>query len=121
MTARGQGSVDLFSYGTLRQPNVQLATFGRLLEGRPDALEGFTLSPMAIEDPHVIATSGSPVHTIARPSGDPADRVPGLVFTITEAELESADRYEAGPIKRIAATLASGGEAFVYVSAEESE
>ena len=31
----------LFSYGTLQQDEVQLATFGRLLEGRKDALPGY--------------------------------------------------------------------------------
>jgi hypothetical protein len=31
----------LFSYGTLRQPEVQRTTFGRELEGRPDAIVGF--------------------------------------------------------------------------------
>jgi hypothetical protein len=31
----------LFSYGTLQQPDVQRATFGRLLRGEPDALVGF--------------------------------------------------------------------------------
>lgn len=34
----------LFSYGTLQQENVQIATFGRLLNGAPDALVGFKLS-----------------------------------------------------------------------------
>jgi hypothetical protein len=111
-------TVLLFSYGTLRLADVQRATFGRLLEGRRDALAGFALSPMTITDPHVIATSGSAVHTIARPSGNPADEVLGLVFEISLAELEAADRYESGAIRRIRATLASGGEAFVYVSAE---
>ena len=40
----------LFSYGTLQQQNVQLATFGRLLKGSPDSLVGFvqTLFEMAI-------------------------------------------------------------------------
>lgn len=121
MSERDDGRVALFSYGTLRQPNVQLATFGRLLEGRSDSLAGFALSPMAIEDPHVVATSGSAVHTIARPSGDPADRVAALVFEITNAELEAADRYESGAIRRIWARLASGREAFVYVRAEPPE
>jgi hypothetical protein len=111
-------SLSLFSYGTLRQPEVQRATFGRLLEGRPDVLTGFALSPMAITDPHVIATSGSAVHTIARPSGNPADRIPGLVFRVTAEELEAADRYESGPIRRIPVRLASGDESFVYVSAD---
>jgi hypothetical protein len=113
-----QSEILLFSYGTLRQENVQLATFGRLLEGRPDALLGFALSPMAITDPHVIAASGADVHTIARPSGDPADRIPGLAFPLTPAEIEAADRYESGPIERIRVRLESGTEAFVYVAAE---
>lgn len=111
-------AIPLFSYGTLRQENVQLATFGRLLEGRSDSLAGFTLSPMAITDPHVVAASGSAVHTIARPSGNPADRIPGTVFTLTRAEIEAADRYEAGPIERIRVRLESGAGAFVYVAAE---
>lgn len=110
-------SISLFSYGTLRQANVQRATFGRLLEGRPDMLAGFALSPMKITDPHVIATSGAAVHTIARPTGNPGDRIPGLVFRVTRAELDAADRYEAGPIERIRVDLASGVEAYVYVAA----
>lgn len=111
-------TVSLFSYGTLRQPEVQLATFGRLLEGRPDALAGFAVSPMTILDPHVIEVSGKDVHTIARPTGDPADRIEGMVFRVTSAELDSADRYESGPIRRIEVRLVSGEEAFVYVAAE---
>jgi gamma-glutamylcyclotransferase (GGCT)/AIG2-like uncharacterized protein YtfP len=109
--------VALFSYGTLRQADVQRATFGRLLEGRPDTLVGFSLSPMTITDPHVIAASGAAVHTIARSSGNSADRVPGTLFRITLDELEAADRYESGAIDRIRVRLASGTEAFVYVSA----
>ncbi|HYJ82320.1 MAG TPA: gamma-glutamylcyclotransferase family protein [Allosphingosinicella sp.] len=110
--------IPLFSYGTLRQENVQLATFGRRLEGRPDVLVGFALSPMAIADPHVVATSGSAVHTIARPSGNPEDRIPGTAFILTRAEIEAADRYESGPIERIRVRLESGVEAFVYVAAD---
>ncbi len=109
--------IPLFSYGTLRQENVQLATFGRRLEGSPDILAGFRLSPMAITDPHVVATSGSSVHTIARPSGKSEDRIPGIVFALTQAEIEAADRYEAGPIRRIRVRLESGADAFVYVAA----
>jgi len=112
-----ENRIALFSYGTLRQENVQLATFGRRLEGRPDVMTGFTLSPMAITDPQVVAASGSAVHTIARPSGDPADRIPGIVFTLTPSEIEAADRYESGPIERIRVRLESGTEALVYVAA----
>jgi len=113
-----EATVPLFSYGTLRQPNVQRAAFGRLLEGRPDALPGFALSPMAITDPRAIAASGAAVHTIAGATGDPADLVPGLVFGLTAGELEAADRYEPDGVARVRVWLASGAEAFVYVSAE---
>jgi hypothetical protein len=111
-----QAEISLFSYGTLRQASVQLATFGRLLQGRPDALAGFALSPMTITDPDVIAASGLAVHTIARPSGNATDRVRGTVFSLTPAEIEAADRYESGPIRRILVRLESGAEAFVYVA-----
>ena len=49
----GEDAADiwLFSYGTLRQKNVQLATFGRELEGRQDALVGFARSMIAITVP----------------------------------------------------------------------
>lgn len=119
--AGGSETVFLFSYGTLRQAGVQRATFGRLLEGRPDALAGYAVSPMTITDPHVIATSGKAVHTIARPTGDPADRIDGMVFEVTAGELESADRYESGPIRRVPARLESGAQAFVYVASDEQE
>ena len=116
---RSEDGVLLFSYGTLQQENVQRATFGRLLEGRPDALPGFALSPMPIGDPEVVATSGLAVHTIASPSRDPADSVPGTLFRITPTELEAADRYEVAGIDRIRVRLASGAEAFVYVKGED--
>jgi len=114
MNAAGGASIALFSYGTLRQPRVQRATFGRLLEGQSDALPGFALAPLAISDPEVVKLSGAAVHMIARPSGDPDDRISGVVFRITAAELAAADAYEVDAV-RTEATLASGAHAFVYV------
>jgi gamma-glutamylcyclotransferase (GGCT)/AIG2-like uncharacterized protein YtfP len=110
-------SILLFSYGTLQQENVQLATFGRRLQGRADILPGYALSPVRITDPHVIATSGKDVHTIARWTGDPDDRIAGSVFEISQEELDAADRYEVGDYARISARLESGDEAFLYVAA----
>ena len=107
----------LFSYGTLQQDNVQLATFGRKLSGQPDALPGFELTLVLIEDAAVIATSGKSHHPIVKFNGRLSSRVPGTVFEISEAELERADQYEVCAYKRIAVTLASGKEAWVYVSA----
>lgn len=107
----------LFSYGTLRQREVQVALFGRPLDGRADVLPGHAVVPLRITDPGVIATSGSAEHTIARPTGNPRDEVPGLVFRITEADLAAADAYEVADCRRVSVRLQSGIEAFVYVDA----
>jgi gamma-glutamylcyclotransferase (GGCT)/AIG2-like uncharacterized protein YtfP len=107
----------LFSYGTLRQRNVQLATFGRELEGRDDALVGFSRRMIAIGDPAVVATSGESHHPIVTRTDDPADEVPGMVFRITAAELAAADAYEVSDYRRVAVRLKSGLEAYVYVAA----
>lgn len=109
----------LFSYGTLRQRNVQLATFGRELEGRDDALVGFSRAMVEITDPEVVATSGETHHPIVARSGDPADEVEGTVFRITAAELAAADSYEVSDYKRVGVTLKSGIDAFVYIRAED--
>jgi gamma-glutamylcyclotransferase (GGCT)/AIG2-like uncharacterized protein YtfP len=105
----------LFSYGTLQQENVQRATFGRVLKGQPDALVGFKQELVEITDPDVLAKSGERFHPIVTYSGHDADRVPGMVFEITPAELAAADAYEVADYERIAVTLASGVGAWVYV------
>jgi hypothetical protein len=50
------------------------------------------------------------------PGGD-TDHVPGMVFEVTAAELAAADAYEVADYKRVAARLASGATAWVYVKA----
>ncbi|HEY0312529.1 MAG TPA: gamma-glutamylcyclotransferase family protein [Allosphingosinicella sp.] len=105
----------LFSYGTLRQAGVQRATYGRLLQGHEDVLIGYRLAPLAITDPEVVRISGKAVHTIACRSGDPGDRIEGVVFGLTAAELAATDRYEVDVYARVEAELASGTRAFVYV------
>jgi len=104
-----------FSYGTLRQPEVQRATCGRELEGRADTLAGYVLAPLAISSAEVVALSGKAVHTIARRTGDPAHRICGLVFTVTPTELEAIDRYEVDAYARVEVELVSGARAFAYV------
>ena len=44
----------LFSYGTLQLAEVQMAQFGRLLDGTPDAMPGYGRSMIEITDPEVI-------------------------------------------------------------------
>ena len=107
----------LFSYGTLQLESVQLATFGRRLDGAADALPGFESSMMKIEDTAVVATSGKTHHPIVAFTGRDSDLVAGTVFQVTAAELEQADKYEVAAYKRIAVTLRSGVQAWVYVDA----
>ncbi len=106
----------LFSYGTLQQEGVQLAQFGRRLEGHMDALLGWRQEMVEITDPDVLAKSGKAYHPIVIP-GRKDDSVPGMVFEITAQELAAADRYEVDDYRRITAPLQSGVTAWVYVKA----
>lgn len=106
----------LFSYGTLQQPEVQIATFGRRLESRADQLAGFRLDLLEIRDAEVVRLSGKTHHPIITRSGDPHDVVDGVVLLLTDAELARADAYEVGDYHRVLARLAGGGEAWVYVA-----
>ena len=111
----------LFSYGTLQQENVQLSTFGRLLQGQRDELPGFEQSLVQIGGPQVVATSGKTHHANVTFNGRNDSRVSGTVFEITDAELAAADRYEqSAAYQRIAAVLASGKQAWVYVDARSA-
>jgi len=114
-SARSKITVALFSYGTLQQRDVQLATYGRALEGSPDTLVGYRLASLIISDPRVVELSGKQVHMIARETGSIADRIPGFVFEISEAELAATDRYEVDVYSRVEVTLDSGRLAFAFV------
>jgi gamma-glutamylcyclotransferase (GGCT)/AIG2-like uncharacterized protein YtfP len=105
----------LFSYGTLQLREVQLGTYGRELDGSPDTLTGYRLAALKISDPNVVALSGKAVHSIARATADPSDRIPGVVFKLTEAELAATDAYEIDVYARVEVTLESGSLAWVYV------
>ena len=99
----------LFAYGTLQQEDVQRATFGRPLQGESDALVGFE---------RTMARG----HVTASETGRPDDRVAGVVFEVTEADLSAADKYEErASFARITGTLASGKQAWVYVDAGRTE
>jgi hypothetical protein len=113
----GERTVRLFSYGTLQQEGVQLASFGRRLEGREDAMIGFKRSIIEITDPDVLAKSGERFHPIVVASEDPVDEVAGQTFEITLTELAAADAYEVADYKRILVRLKSGMDAWVYVKA----
>jgi gamma-glutamylcyclotransferase (GGCT)/AIG2-like uncharacterized protein YtfP len=110
------GRIWIFSYGTLRQPEVQIGLFGRQLESEQDALTGHVTRLQRVTDPEVIRLSGSDQHPALVASENPGDEVPGQALAITQAELELADAYEApSRYHRIAVRLKSGRDAFVYV------
>jgi hypothetical protein len=107
----------LFSYGTLQLEAVQMALFGRQLSGTNDALTGFELVPLKIEDQEVVAISGKSHHTMATFTGRASDVVPGIVFAMTPDEIQNADMYEVPDVKRVSVVLQSGARAWTYVDA----
>src|SRR5512138_3501674 len=95
----------IFSYGTLQQEEVQWSTFGRLLEGERDELRGYSPSTSAAPHANVVF------------NGRDDSRVVGTALEITDAELAAADEYEQREkYRRIAVTLASGKQAWMYVA-----
>ena len=111
----GDHTEKLFSYGTLQQESVQLANFGRKLVGRRDLVTGWRLSTIEIRDPTVLVLSGLAVHKILVP-GKPSDEVDGMVFELSQKELQAADDYETDAYKRVKLKLRSGTKAWAYVS-----
>jgi hypothetical protein len=109
----------LFSYGTLQQDAVQLAQFGRRLEGKRDRLPGYRQGTVEISDPDVLAKSGKAEHPIAKHTGDDGDAVDGMAFHLTPEELAAADSYEVSDYRRVAVRLSSGVAAWAYVAGEQ--
>ena len=105
----------LFAYGTLQTETVQVSLFGRRLDGRADALVGYRLRMVRIEDQEFVNTSGTANHRNLEFTGDPDDFVEGTVFTITQSELEQADAYEPDGYNRVLVQLRSGVNAWVYL------
>ena len=93
----------LFSYGTLQDEPVQRSTFGRKLEGSRDELPGFQATE-----------NGGHVNAAYHRDGS---AIAGTVFEVTKEELGKSDEYER-PARyvRIAVKLASGKDAWAYVS-----
>jgi gamma-glutamylcyclotransferase (GGCT)/AIG2-like uncharacterized protein YtfP len=106
---------NLFSYGTLQQEKVQSDTFGYLLEGKRDVLQGYCISEVKIKDKSVIKLSGKEIHPILIFTGNIKDEIEGTVFRINSSELLMADKYEVDDYSRVEAILKSGTKAWIYV------
>lgn len=111
----------LFSYGTLQQDNVQMATFGRLLTGQKDSLIGYQLDEIEITDPDVLAKSGKQFHPMLIKTGNAADTVQGVIFEVSDDELVQADSYEVDDYVRVMADFASGEQAWLYAIAKDNQ
>ena len=105
----------LFSYGTLRDPAVQVELFGRRLDGTAAELVGFRRSTHRVTDAFA-ARSGSDTHAIAHFTGRNGDRIAGMALELSDEDLRIADAYEPPGYTRVIGRLASGDEAWVYVA-----
>ena len=110
----------LFSYGTLQEEGVQMATFGRRLEGAPDTLPSYEPALVPIPDPAEAARLGRTHNRNVRFTGNPDDGVTGTALEVSDAELAAADAYEARyDYRRIEVTLASRKRAWLYVHEDD--
>lgn len=105
----------LFSYGTLQKEQVQIETFGRILEGEKDILTAYKLEMLEIKDPEVLRKSNQKYHPILVFSGNIEDEVEGVLFEVTDKEILQADAYEVDDYKRIEIVFKSGQKGFIYV------
>ena len=115
MSSQDTPTENLFAYGTLQTPEVQLSTFGRKLNGKADALVGYRLKIVQIEDREFVAASGSAYHRNLEFTGDGSDLIEGTVFHVTTLELDQADAYEPAGYQRTLVQLRSGLNAWVYL------
>ncbi len=93
----------LFVYGTLMDPIVQFAVFGRATEGKPDKLPNYRKSRIRL---------GGRVYPIVKPAA--GSSVEGQVITVSPTELNRIDHYEGEAYRRTKVTLVSGRRAWVY-------
>ena len=96
----------IFSYGTLRQIDIQMQLFGRILEGETDELLGFELSLQKAygQYPVIVKTENQ------------NSKIGGVAFQLSDDELLQADIYEGSEYSRIQVPLKSGKQAWVYVA-----
>jgi gamma-glutamylcyclotransferase (GGCT)/AIG2-like uncharacterized protein YtfP len=105
----------LFAYGTLQTEAVQLSTFGRRLDGTKDALVGYRVEIVQIDDADFVAATGTADHRNLQFTGNAADSVEGTVFKVSHSELKQSDAYEPAGYKRVLVQARSGRHVWVYL------
>lgn len=98
--------LELFSYGTLQDENVQKEIFGKTLVGVPGVLCGYKKIKINID--------GNSFPLIVK-SNENAE-IKGTLYNISQSELIKVDDYEGPAYGRIRANLKNGREVLVYVA-----
>lgn len=94
---------NLFTYGTIKDPEVQKKVIGRVAESRNDSLEGYSKSSIVLKGiTYSILVKGT-------------EEIKGVVLQLTEDELKKFDVFETAAYRRIMEQLKSGVRAWVYV------
>ena len=99
----------LFAYGTLKKKDVQETVFGKILNGTPETLVGYVINEIHIEEEF-----GVEKYPIITPTHNLEDRISGILYELTEQQLQQADTYEGLHYKRIQVQLQSNQIAWVY-------
>lgn len=99
----------LFAYGTLKDKDIQETIFGRILTGIPDTLIGYAIQEITIEEEFGMAQ-----YPIITATQNPEDSINGILYELTDKELQLADTYEGLHYKRIQVELHSNEIVWVY-------
>jgi gamma-glutamylcyclotransferase (GGCT)/AIG2-like uncharacterized protein YtfP len=99
----------LFTYGTLQNDEIQESLFGRILQGTPETLIGYTLKEIQIEEEFGIVH-----YPIIVETHQSEDTISGIVYEITTNDLHQADLYEGLHYKRVEVHLQSNETVWAY-------
>jgi|TARA_R110000868_G_scaffold22309_1_gene91429 gamma-glutamylcyclotransferase (GGCT)/AIG2-like uncharacterized protein YtfP len=99
----------LFAYGTLKDKDIQENIFGRSLTGTPETLLGYSVHTIQIEEEFGVET-----YPIITPTNNSLDCIDGIVYELTQKDLELADTYEGKYYRRIEVLLQSKEKVWVY-------
>lgn len=103
---------NLFAYGTLKDKDIQETIFGRVLTGTPDKLIGYIVKEIHIEEEFGITQ-----YPIITATQNPEDSISGILYQLSERELQLADTYEGIHYKRIKVELHSNEIVWTYSAA----
>lgn len=99
---------ELFSYGSLRQADVQKQIIGRTIIEIPDSLDGYNTSTIELYG-----------RTYPILITDKDHSINGVVLSISPDELAKIDEYETDAYQRVKVTLRSGKSVWVYQKPQE--